>query len=56
MDEFAVSREQVEAERDEVMLVNIEGGSRYPAMTYEKGIEAALAWILGDQEERPYSD
>jgi hypothetical protein len=27
-----------------------EGGSKYPGMTYEQGIEAVLMWLWGDGE------
>lgn len=30
-----------------------EGGSAYPAMTYEDGILAALDWVLGHQDDAP---
>jgi len=30
-----------------------EGGSRWPALSYEEGVQAALAWVLGDTDELP---
>ena len=31
-------------------------GSRYPGMSYEEGIEAMAAWMLGDIDDRPDAD
>ncbi len=31
-------------------------GTRYPGMSYEEGIEAALAWVFGDTDDRPDAD
>jgi len=33
-----------------------EGGSRYPGMSYENGIEEALQWVLGKSDDHPYKD
>jgi predicted secreted Zn-dependent protease len=30
-----------------------DGGSKYPGMTYEQGIEAAIRWLTDDQWENP---
>lgn len=30
-----------------------EGGSKYPGMTYEQGISAAINWILGHESINP---
>lgn len=30
-----------------------ECGSRWPGMTYEQGVRAALDWVLGDEETGP---
>ncbi len=34
----------------------IDQGSHYPGMSYEDGIEAALAWVFGDTDNRPDAD
>ncbi len=31
-----------------------EGGSRYPGMSYENGIEEVLSWLFGENEDHPY--
>lgn len=45
-------REQENRASDQVM----EGGSKYPAMTYEEGVVAALLWVLGEGDEKPMED
>lgn len=30
-----------------------EGASRYPGMTYEEGIHAAIDWMLGYNDDNP---
>lgn len=32
------------------------GGSRWPNMSYEEGVQAALEWVIGDAEEPPMED
>jgi hypothetical protein len=40
------------ADEIEEVIDRIPGGSnRYPAMTYEEGVEEALRWALGEMEE-----
>ena len=31
----------------------IEGRSKWPAMTYEEGVSAALRWVIGETDDRP---
>jgi hypothetical protein len=33
-----------------------EGSSRWPGMTYEQGVAAALAWVLGESSLPPLSE
>jgi len=33
-----------------------EGGSRWPGMTYEQGVSAAIRWMLGETDDDPYED
>lgn len=33
-----------------------EGESRYPGMTYEEGIRAAIDWLAGYSEEGPHEE
>ncbi|HEY5785231.1 MAG TPA: hypothetical protein VIT65_10680 [Microlunatus sp.] len=30
-----------------------EGMSRWPGMTYEEGVDAALRWVTGDSDDAP---
>ena len=30
--------------------------SRYPGMSYEEGVEAALAWVTGNSDDAPMED
>ena len=32
------------------------GGSRWPGMTFEQGVEAALEWVSGDRTVSPLVD
>lgn len=32
------------------------GGSKYPGMSYEQGIKAAIEWIIGDINDHPIND
>lgn len=51
------STKEIQSARDEAAYrVYEEGRSRYPAMSYEEGVEAALAWVIGDTDENPMED
>lgn len=51
---------RTDAEVDEVLNGCMEqvdeGGSRWPGMSYEEGVVAALKWALGDTEDHPYPE
>lgn len=32
------------------------GGSRWPGMSYEQGVEAALRWAVGEDDQKPMED
>lgn len=32
------------------------GSTRWPGMTYEQGVDAALRWVLGENDEAPMED
>jgi hypothetical protein len=34
----------------------IEEGSKYPGMTYEEGVRAALEWVTGDVDDHPMEE
>ena len=31
----------------------VEGGSKFPGMTYEQGVEAGILWVTGDDDSNP---
>lgn len=33
-----------------------EGSSRYPGMSYEEGVRAALDWVTGETDENPFEE
>ncbi len=33
-----------------------EGGSRFPGMSYEDGLIAAIEWLRGDTDDYPYPE
>lgn len=33
-----------------------EGSSKYPGLTYEEGVQAALDWILGNTDDQPMAE
>ena len=32
------------------------GSSRWPGMTYEEGVDAAIRWMNGDTDDKPMED
>ena len=46
------SRQEIE---DVLGSLSLEG-PRFPGMTYEDGIEAALRWAIEETDEEPYPD
>jgi len=34
----------------------VSGASRWPGMTYEAGVRAALEWVLGNEDEAPMEE
>lgn len=34
----------------------VDGGSRWPGMSYEQGVEAALRWMAGQADEKPMEE
>lgn len=31
-------------------------GSKWPGMSYEEGVAAALKWVVGETETKPFTD
>lgn len=55
-EETPFSDEAAEAQLAEVREQIDKGGSRFPGMSFEEGIAAALQWALGDTDEIPYTE
>ncbi len=45
---------EIQEQIDDAM--DTRGNSKYPAMSYEDGVEAALNWVLGNADEPPMED
>ena len=49
------SQEEVD-EQVNLAAVGMDSGSRWPGMSYEQGVHAALSWIMGWSEDKPMED
>lgn len=50
------TEDEINDQIDAAMAQMDEGGSRWPGMTYEQGVEAALRWAVGDEEMPPMDE
>lgn len=50
-----VTEDQINEQIDEASD-GIDSGSRWPGMSYEQGVKAALDWVLGNEELAPMAD
>jgi len=50
------SRKDIDDVLNEVMEQVDQGGSRFPGMSYEAGLEAGILWVLGERSEHPYPE
>jgi len=48
--------ETIEAELDKAVTQIHLGRSKFPGMSYEEGVRAALEWVLGHCDESPMED
>lgn len=51
--------ERTQSEIDEQMNLAADGendGSKYPGMSYEQGVKAALEWVTGITDTKPMED
>ncbi len=47
--------QQIRDEENEAGCDGAEDVNKFPAMTYAEGVSAALRWVLGDEDEKPYT-
>ena len=51
------TQSEIEDTIDRALQLNGEGGSNYPGMTYEQGVEDALRWAMNqDGAENPMDE
>lgn len=48
--------EAIETEFGEAVQQVAEGINKYPGMTFVQGVQAALAWVLGESEDKPLTE
>ncbi len=51
-----ITEEQIEDAISTAYEIKDEHGSRWPGMSYEDGVIAALEWIKGDREDGPFEE
>ena len=56
MADFEVDPEEVDTELNEAIAAVADGQRKWPGMSYEEGVANALAWVLGEREEKPYTE
>jgi len=50
------TEDEIEDVRDLCMEQESAGSSRWPGMTYEQGVAAAIAWLLGENDHNPMEE
>lgn len=50
------TQEQIDEAINQATEQEDEGGSKWPGMTYEQGVSAALRWASGETDEHPMAD
>lgn len=46
-------KDSIEEQFNEAVVLDAEGSNPYPGSNYVAGVRAALAWVLGEEEEPP---
>lgn len=49
-------QEEIFDQLDLAVESEIEGRSKWPSMTYEEGVSAALRWVIGETDDKPMED
>ena len=52
----AVSDAEINALLGKCIEQASEGGSKYPGMSFEEGIQQGIEWVLGESEQHPLDD
>ena len=55
MYEIGRTDNEIDDVRNIAVIRRDEGGSAFPGMTFEQGVEEALSWVLGEQDDPPLS-
>lgn len=53
---FPTPSEEEIADQLNIAIEQGEGGSKWPGMSYELGVQNALRWVLGDDDVKPMDD
>lgn len=48
--------DEIEEQFNEALALEAEGQNPYPGSTYVGGVRAALAWVLGESDDKPLGD
>ncbi len=56
MHNLARTDDEINDLRNDVAERIDQGGSRFPGMSYEQGIEEVLSWLFGESGDHPYDD
>lgn len=54
--QIKVSEQEISDVLNECLEKEIEGGSKFPGMTYEQGVSAAINWLTGESDSNPMAD
>lgn len=47
------TQDEIDEVLNECSDYTAEGGSKFPGMTYEQGVEAGIRWVTGDDDSNP---
>ena len=50
------SQEEIAEQLDRAVQAQVDGESRWPGMSYEEGVDAALRWVTGESNDLPMED
>lgn len=49
------TKKEIDEMKDK-MFEGLTGGSKFPGMSYEEGIDAVLRWLTGETDEHPFEE